>query len=67
MHINIPEVVAEVAAAFERYEAALLANGFAVLDELFWDSPLTIRYGIAENLHGHAEIRHFERHALRPA
>lgn len=65
MDINIPEVVAEVAAAFERYEAALVANDVPVLGELFWDSPLTVRYGIAENLHGHAEISAFR--AARPA
>ena len=38
MRINVPEVVAEVAAAFERHEAALLANDVAVLDELFWEA-----------------------------
>ncbi len=65
MDINIPEVVAEVTAAFRRYEAALVANDVPVLDELFWDSPLTIRYGIAENLHGHAEISSYR--AARPA
>ena len=64
MNINIPEVVAEVTAAFERYDAALMANDVPVLGELFWDSPLTIRYGIAENLHGHAEISAFR--AARP-
>jgi len=65
MDIDIPEVVAEVTAAFHRYEAALVANDVAVLDELFWDSPLTIRYGIAEILHGHAEISSYR--AARPA
>lgn len=56
MQINIAEVVAEVATAFARYERALVSNDVPVLNELFWDSPLTLRYGIAENLHGHAEI-----------
>jgi hypothetical protein len=65
MEINIPEVVAEVTAAFERYEAALVANDVSVLDELFWDSPLTLRYGIAENLHGHGEIKAYR--AARPS
>jgi hypothetical protein len=65
MEINIPEVVAEVTAAFERYEAALVANDVAVLDELFWDSSLTLRYGIAENLHGHGEIKAYR--AARPS
>lgn len=62
--INLPEVVAEVAAAFGRYEAALVANDVAVLQELFWDSPLTIRYGVAENLYGWEEIGSFR--AARP-
>ena len=59
MRINDPEVVAEVTTAFRRYEAALMSNDLAVLDELFWDSQLTIRYGIGENLYGHAEIKAF--------
>jgi ketosteroid isomerase-like protein len=59
MQINIPEVLAEVTAAFRRYEAALVSNDLATLDSLFWDSPLTIRYGGAENLHGIEEIRAF--------
>lgn len=50
--INLPEVVAEVEAAFARYERALVGNDIAVLTELFWHSPHTIRYGIAENLKG---------------
>ncbi len=59
MIINDPEVLAEVTAVFTRYEAALVANDVAVLDELFLDSPLTIRYGIAENLYGSEAIRAF--------
>ena len=57
--INLPEVVAEVTAAFQRYEVALNNNDVDVLDELFWKNPLTIRYGIGENLYGHAEIAAF--------
>lgn len=59
MEVNIPEVVAEVEAAFARYETALVGNDVAVLDELFWDGPHTIRYGIGENLYGPAEIAAF--------
>jgi hypothetical protein len=59
IEINIPEVVAEVTAAWERYNRALNANDVAVMDELFWDTPLTVRYGAAENLYGHAEIAQF--------
>jgi hypothetical protein len=64
MRINIPEVVAEVTAAFLRYEQALTTNDVAVLDELFWESPHTLRYGVAEQLYGHAEIAAFR--AARP-
>jgi hypothetical protein len=59
MDINLPDVVAEVRTAFARYETALVANDVAVLDELFWDSPHTIRYGGGENLYGIAAIRAF--------
>ncbi len=59
MEINLPEIVAEVAAAFARYEAALTSNDVATLNALFWDSPHTIRYGIGENLYGAAEIAAF--------
>jgi hypothetical protein len=50
MQINTPHVLAEVKAVFERYEQAVAHNDVAVLDELFWNSPLTLRYGVAENL-----------------
>lgn len=59
MTIDDPEVLAEVRAAFDRYEAALMANDVAVLTELFRDDPRTIRYGIGENLYGADEIRGF--------
>lgn len=57
--INLPAVVAAVTAAFERYEAALVSNDIVVLDELFWDSPHTLRYGVGENLYGYAAIAAF--------
>jgi hypothetical protein len=57
--INQPEVVAEVQAAFARYEDALVHNKVDVLDELFWDSPHTLRYGATENLYGYAQIQDF--------
>lgn len=65
MDINLPDVLAEVTAAFERYEHALVSNDVAVLDELFWNSPHTLRYGVGENLYGHAAIAAFR--AARPA
>jgi hypothetical protein len=66
MEIDRPDVVAEVTAAFERYEKALMANDVATLDELFHDDPRTIRYGGTENLYGYAEIMAF-RAARSPA
>jgi hypothetical protein len=65
LEINLPEVVAEVTAAFMRYERALIANDVAELDALFWDSSLTLRFGIGENLYGHAAIAGFR--SGRPA
>jgi len=59
MEINIPEVVAEVTAAFNRYEAALNSNDVEVLDELFWKSPHTLRYGVGEQLYGYDQIAAF--------
>lgn len=63
--INLPDVVAEVEAAFARYETALVTNDVATLDALFFDAPTTIRYGITENLYGYPEIAAFR--AGRPS
>lgn len=59
MTINDPAVLAEVEAAFAEYERALTTNDVATLDRLFKDAPETLRYGIAENLYGHAQIAAF--------
>lgn len=65
MEINIPEVLAEVTAAHDRYEEALMKNDVDVLDELFWNNALTLRYGIGEQLYGHDQIAAFR--AARPS
>jgi hypothetical protein len=59
MDVNLPDVLAEVTAVFDRYETALVTNDVAVLDELFWDSPHTLRYGVGENLYGYEAIKAF--------
>ena len=59
MDIDLPDVLAEVSAQFARYEAALVTNDVAVLDELFRNDSRTLRYGIAENLYGYEEIMAF--------
>ncbi|MDP3702578.1 MAG: oxalurate catabolism protein HpxZ [Hylemonella sp.] len=65
MQINAPAVLAEVTAAFARYEDALVHNKVEVLDELFWDSPHTLRFGATENLYGYRAIQDFR--AGRPS
>ncbi|VIO66477.1 hypothetical protein CI1B_15990 [Bradyrhizobium ivorense] len=59
MDIDLPDVLAEVTAQFERYEKALVTNDVAVLDELFRNDKRTLRYGIGENLYGYEEIMAF--------
>jgi hypothetical protein len=59
MEINDPKVMAEVGAAFQRYQDAIIENDVAVLNELFWDNGLTLRYGTGENLYGHEAIAAF--------
>ncbi|WP_316197997.1 oxalurate catabolism protein HpxZ [Bradyrhizobium sp. SZCCHNS2002] len=66
MEVDLPDVVAEVTAQFQRYEQALVTNDVAVLDELFRNDPRTLRYGITENLYGYDEISSF-RAARSPA
>ena len=63
--INLPDVLGEVTAAFARYEDALVHNRVDVLDELFLNSPHTLRYGATENLYGYVAIRAFR--AGRPS
>jgi hypothetical protein len=59
MEINHPQTLAEVTREFNRYQQAILDNDTAVLNELFWDHTLTLRYGIGENLYGHAAIAEY--------
>jgi ketosteroid isomerase-like protein len=65
MNINQPHTLAEFTAAFERYEAALVANDVPTLDALFWQSPQVVRYGVNEHLYGFEEIAAFR--AARPS
>ncbi|MDR3511820.1 MAG: oxalurate catabolism protein HpxZ [Caulobacteraceae bacterium] len=61
MIVNSPAVLAEVEAAFDRYEQALMENDLETLDALFWRSPHTVRYGVGENLYGIDEIAAFRK------
>jgi hypothetical protein len=59
MQVDLPDVLAEVTAQFERYEQALVSNDVGVLDELFRADSRTLRYGIGENLYGYDAITAF--------
>lgn len=59
MEINIPEVVAEVRAAFLRYQTAVDTNDVEAMNELFWTSPFTVRFGPNGTLIGHEAIARF--------
>ena len=59
MELDRPETIADVRAVFDRYEQALMRNDPAVLDEIFWADPRTVRFGITETLFGHDAIRAF--------
>lgn len=65
LDINLSHVHADVMIAFEAYEAALVSNDVSVLDELFFNSPFTLRYGATENLYGYEAIKAFR--ANRPS
>ncbi|BAZ08381.1 hypothetical protein NIES4071_01860 [Calothrix sp. NIES-4071] len=62
--INDATVVAEVTALYLQYEESLCSNNIEVMDNLFWDAPEVVRFGLAENLYGSDEIRDFR--ASRP-
>ncbi|MDB5406395.1 MAG: hypothetical protein JWL84_1307 [Rhodospirillales bacterium] len=59
VEVDIPEVLAEVTAVFARYEAALVGNDVAVLDELFWKSPQVLRFSPDATLYGYEAIAAF--------
>ena len=63
--IDLPDVLAEVRDAFDRYERALVTNDVKVLDELFHKDRRTIRYGAGEMSYGYDEIAAFR--AGRPS
>jgi len=61
LKIDIPEIVVEVTRAFTEYEQALSSNDLDTIDSLFWNSPLTLRYGSNGTLVGHQAISAFRR------
>ena len=54
--IDDPLVLAEVGAAFEAYEAALIGNDLAALNGFFWADARVTRYGINDRQWGINEL-----------
>ena len=61
MTIDDPLLLAEVTAAFQEYERALMEDDIPAMDALFHDAPTTNRYGVGEVLYGIEEIREFRK------
>jgi len=61
MQINNPSVVAELQSLYPMYETALVTNDVEALTNLFWNSPLAVRFGMTENLYGFEEIASFRK------
>lgn len=61
MVVNDPEIIAELRALHLLYEDALVTNDIEVLTQMFWASPLAIRFGAGENLYGVDEIEAFRK------
>jgi len=59
MMLNDANILAQVQAVVDAYEAALMSNDVEALDGFFWNSPHTVRFGVAENLYGFEEIAAF--------
>lgn len=65
MTINDPEVIAELAELYPRYERALVTNDVETLLNMFWEGREVMRFGATENLYGPQELARFR--ASRPA
>ena len=65
MEIDLPEIVAEVKAAFDRYNDAINSGNIAVLNATFRNDPRTIRSRPSRESYGYKEIENF-RAAARP-
>ncbi|MEP0521090.1 MAG: oxalurate catabolism protein HpxZ [Hyphomicrobiales bacterium] len=59
IEVNVPAVHFALNEALELYETALISNDVATLDNLFWTSEETVRFGATEVLFGHNEILEF--------
>ena len=65
VQVNDPAVVAEVRAAFDAYEAALVANDVDALDEWFWHDDRVVRFAFGDVQRGWDEISEARRALTR--
>jgi hypothetical protein len=63
--VNEAGVTASVMAAFERYEAALLANDLDTLDEFMWRDERLVRVGTDDRQDGFDAVTAFRRSQAR--
>jgi hypothetical protein len=59
--INDSAVATELTELYLKYEKALCTNDIKTLDNLFWDAPEVVRFGVTENLYGSDEVRAFRK------
>jgi hypothetical protein len=57
VEVNRADVVAEVTGAFQAYEKALLDGDNEVLVGWFWEDPALVRFGLADEQRGFAQLR----------
>ncbi len=57
------DVIADVLAAFEAYETALVTHDLAALDDAFWNDPRVVRFGIRDDQVGAEAIAAWRRAA----
>lgn len=63
LELDLREVNDEVAENFARYERALISRDLEVLREMFWESPLTLRFGVADHQFGADELEKWRKEA----
>jgi Protein of unknown function (DUF3225) len=57
MEVDRADVVAEVTAAFQAYEKALVDGDNELLVGWFWDDPALVRFGLADEQRGFPALR----------
>jgi ketosteroid isomerase-like protein len=63
--VNDPAAVDSLAAAFERYEAALVANDLDRIDGFMWEDERLVRVGVDDRQDGFAAVQAFRRAQVR--